>query len=329
MRFETSFVLPRLELNNNLFNFNLTSLPLAQQMWLSNINFPLIPQLSFSLPQWNFWNNNGNSSSYIFPTSTNTEPPVDTFVLSTPAAPNAPTRASIPTTPATSITPSTAVITENTAETKPATNIAGCKKADGSFDAKKLYEFMNLESQGLSFEVFGLAIEGYNKLPDKGNGCLGIFDTTQESNKDRYYLLDLNTGSLIGRSVLKTGSGDMSNVSGANKPNSHATLSGFMKVGEEYYSSGKNRQSMRLNGLEKNINDNARTKAVVVHHVKPGQDKTWGCLGYSPVLNKDGQIDYNATYTKMRKLFPENTIIFTQPCRNSVDQYRSLSKLYS
>ena len=195
--------------------------------------------------------------------------------------------------------------------------------ANGKYNARALYNQMNLASQDLKFEVFEYAIEGYNNLTDKGNGKLGIFDTSQTSDKERYYLIDIKNQRLIGRSVVKTGSGNMDDVRRANRDGSHATLSGFLKVGTEYHSAAKNRQSMHLIGLEKGINDHAQRKAVVVHRTT--SEHTWGCIGFSPVM-KNGAIDVAATDRKMRELFPTDTIIFTKPTDAN---YKQISGLYN
>lgn len=188
-------------------------------------------------------------------------------------------------------------------------------------NAEKIYEALGLEAQGLNKDVFMLAMEGYNNLEDKGNGYLGIFDTTQSADKERYYLLNLNTFELVGRSVLKTGSGNMDNIQTANRDGSHATLSGFEMVGSEYYSSSMGKNAMRLIGLEDGINDNALAKGTVVHYTT--NNSTWGCKGFTPVM-KNGRIDQNATEEKMHRLFPEGAIIFTNPTDS---RYREFSAL--
>ena len=190
-------------------------------------------------------------------------------------------------------------------------------------NVEELYKSMGLNEKGLNFEVFASAIEGYNNLEDKGNGYLGIFDTTQGDNADRYYLLNLNTFELVGQCQLKTGSGNMDNVRTANKQGSHATLSGFERVGSEYYSSSMQKRALRLIGLEEGINDNAMSKGTVVHYTT--NNHTWGCKGFPPVKT-NGRIDKEATYEFMRKLFPENAIIYTHP---TDENYWEMSELYA
>lgn len=194
-------------------------------------------------------------------------------------------------------------------------------------DPKRLYETLGLEEQGLSYEVFSKTIEGYSKLPEelRETGYLGIFDTTQSSDKERYYLLDLNNMELVGRTVLKTGSGDMSDVESANQLGSGATLSGFeqVKIGGEYYSSSMGKDAWRLVGLEDGINDNSEAKGTVVHFTK--YEHTLGCKGFTPVYDSNGNVDVSATNAKMHKLFPEGAILFTYP---SDEDYWDLSEYY-
>ena len=189
-------------------------------------------------------------------------------------------------------------------------------------NAQELYEAMGLDEKGLNFEVFASALEGYNNLENRENDYLGIFDTTQGDNANRYYLLDLSTFELIGQCQLKVGSGNMDDVTRANQEGSHATLSGFEKVGNEYYSSSMEKNALRLIGLEEGINDNALEKGTVVHYTTGNH--TWGCKGFPPIKT-NGKIDLDATYEYMRKMFPTGAIIYTHP---TDEDYWELSELY-
>ena len=187
---------------------------------------------------------------------------------------------------------------------------------------EQLFKAMGLEEKGLNFEVFSRALEGYESLGKKGNGLLGIFDTTQGADAERYYLLDMNTFEFIGQSAIKTGSGDMSNVLAANKGGSHATLSGFEKVGTEYRSGKKWKLGIRLVGLEEGINDSALSRSTVAHYTTG--NSTWGCKGITPVY-RNGKVDEEATFAKLRTLFPQDAILFTYP---TDPNYWNLSSLY-
>ncbi|MCM1265276.1 MAG: murein L,D-transpeptidase catalytic domain family protein [Candidatus Gastranaerophilales bacterium] len=195
------------------------------------------------------------------------------------------------------------------------------KTVQGGGTTRELYNSLGLEKEGLGYEVFSLAMEGYQNLKNKGNGYLGIVDP----NSKCYYLIDVNNKKFIEKSVVRFGSGNMNNVKGANIANSHATLSGFMQVKEEYASrkSHWSSRAKRMDGLEQGINNNARSKSVVIHSTT--KNTTWGCIGFTPVLNKNGQTDDAATNEKLRRLFPSDTIIFS--CPTNVDEYKNLSAL--
>ena len=216
-------------------------------------------------------------------------------------------------------------------EINAAINTKNIKQVESEFavndlgNVEELYKSMGLDEKGLNFEVFSSALEGYNNLTDeqKASGYLGIFDTTQGDNANRYYLLDLNTFELVGQSQMKTGSGNMDNIETANKHGSHATLSGFEMVGSEYYSNSMEKRALRLIGLEEGINDNALAKGTVVHYTTGNH--TWGCKGFPPVRT-NGRIDKEATYELMRELFPENAIIYTHP---TDEDYWEMSELYA
>lgn len=185
---------------------------------------------------------------------------------------------------------------------------------------RQLYNSLGLEKEGLSYEVFSLAMEGYKNLKNKGNGRLGIVDPKTKT----YYLIDIKNSKFIEKTEVKFGSGDMGAVANANKNGSHATLSGFTQVKEEYASrkSHWSSRATRLDGLETGINNNARSKSVVIHSTP--YETTWGCIGFTPVY-KNGQQDDAATNEKMRRLFSRDTIIFTYP--TDVGEYKSLSAL--
>ena len=126
------------------------------------------------------------------------------------------------------------------------------------------------------------------------------------------------------------GSGGMgTSIQAANTEGSHATLSGFMRVGETYSpGSGKFwQEGIRLIGLENGINDNAMSKGVVIHYVTPGQTTTWGCMGIPPVMS-GGTTDHAASIQNIENLFQTGTIVYTYPGDDRLDTYRGLSSLY-
>lgn len=177
-------------------------------------------------------------------------------------------------------------------------------------------------SSNISQTAYDLAMKGYKNLKDKGNGYLGIVDP----NTNTYYLYDMkgNKPKLIGSTSVKFGSGNMDTVANANRSGSHATLSGFTKVSEEYSTSKWTGIGIRFDGLEQGINNNARAKATVIHCTKG--NSTWGCIGVTPEY-KGGKVDNSATNNKIRRLFPKGTIMFTCPTNAGMNEYKHLSAL--
>lgn len=195
---------------------------------------------------------------------------------------------------------------------------------------KSIYQKLNLQSQGLSFKVFETAMKGYNKLPqkEKTNNMLGIFDTSQGEDKERYYLIDLKNMKVVARSVMYTGKNKkgLKNIKMANKLNSHSTLSGFERVGTEkgeysYYSVGMRKQALKLEGLELGINETAYRRGTVIHYSK---GDTLGCKGFPPVLKRNGKVDIEATNRRMYQLFPKGTILYTHSLDSNYEKYSKL-----
>ena len=58
-------------------------------------------------------------------------------------------------------------------------------------------------------------------------------------------------------------SGQLMAESFSNKPESYKSSLGFFKTAETYF--GKHGYSLRIDGLEKGINDQARNRAIVIH----------------------------------------------------------------
>lgn len=124
-----------------------------------------------------------------------------------------------------------------------------------------------------------------------------VVDMAQHSKNKRFYLIDMETGS-VEQHVVAHGTGSdpendgtpskFSNVSGSN-----ATSLGFYKTAETY--EGKWGYSLRLDGLS-STNSNARARAVVMHgasYVENGrakQGRSWGCPAI-PLDEKDAVID--------------------------------------
>lgn len=117
-----------------------------------------------------------------------------------------------------------------------------------------------------SREVFTLAIQGWNKM--KGNlksKVLTVIDFSLPSTAKRMWVIDPEKGEVLLNSVVSHGrnSGDLMANTFSNVPESFKSSLGFYKTAETY--SGKHGYSLRLDGLEKGFNDQARNRAIVIH----------------------------------------------------------------
>lgn len=165
---------------------------------------------------------------------------------------------------------------------------------------QSLYNELNLEEKGLHFDVFSMAINGYEYLNNTGaldnNDVLTIIDFDQPSTKKRMYIVDLNSHELVYQTYTAHGrnSGKEYATSFSNTPSSNKSSLGFYVTSSTYY--GSNGYSLKLVGKEKNINDNALARAIVIHgadYVSENNINSMGYLGRSfgcpsllPYLNR-------------------------------------------
>jgi hypothetical protein len=120
---------------------------------------------------------------------------------------------------------------------------------------------------------------------------IGIVDFAAHSSKDRFWILDLLTGSEHAIHVAHGSGSDPDNDGYAtrfsNVPNSRASSLGFYRTGALY--TGKHGRSMRLHGLS-STNSNALSRAVVVHdsnYVREGNYKAGRSFGCFAVANSE------------------------------------------
>jgi hypothetical protein len=117
-----------------------------------------------------------------------------------------------------------------------------------------------------SKEVFVMAIQGWNKVKDNlKSKVLTVIDFSLPSTAKRMWIIDPEKGEILLNSVVSHGrnSGDLMANSFSNQPESFKSSLGFYKTAETY--SGKHGYSLRLDGLEKGFNDQARNRAIVIH----------------------------------------------------------------
>lgn len=132
-----------------------------------------------------------------------------------------------------------------------------------------IYDSIKLEKFGLKKEAFQYAYTGYKKLLDEGKiskeGVLTICDFSQSSRKKRLYLINLNEYKLVLNTYVAHGrnSGGEFAKKFSNRPESLQSSLGFYKTKKTYY--GGHGLALTLSGLEKDFNDKAERRKIVMH----------------------------------------------------------------
>ena len=151
------------------------------------------------------------------------------------------------------------------------------------FQAKELYNEMKLNGL-INYQAFSQAIDGFNKTKNKEKNILTIVDFSLPSTEKRMFVLDLDKKTILLQSYVAHGknTGDLYAKNFSNKSNSNKSSVGLFLTEGSY--NGRNGYSLRLNGLEKGVNDNAKKRNIVVHgadYANPKFIETSGRLGRS------------------------------------------------
>ena len=158
-----------------------------------------------------------------------------------------------------------------------------------TLDVKSVYDSLNIKGK-IDYSIFQKAYLGYVQIPNKNPGVLVIIDYSKPSNEERFYVLDLNKKKLVysTRVAHSKNSGLEIPLEFSDDPNSYQSSLGFFLTLGEY--NGAYGYSLRLKGLEENINANAESRAIVIHGgdiVNDEYIKKYGFAGRSlgcPVL---------------------------------------------
>lgn len=132
-----------------------------------------------------------------------------------------------------------------------------------------IYDSLHLDLAGINRRVFETAQKGYEKIREQGlllnDSIISIIDFSLPSSAKRLFILDIKNYQLLFQTYVAHGrnSGKEYAKSFSNKPTSHKSSPGFYLTGSTYY--GDHGYSLKLEGLEKGINDNAEKRAVVIH----------------------------------------------------------------
>lgn len=140
-----------------------------------------------------------------------------------------------------------------------------------SFDSKVELVYKSLNSNHFdlpNLESFKEALKGFYLLKEKGliqKEVLTLVDFSLSSNTKRLWVIDMATNTILYNSLVAHGrnTGEEFASSFSNTNSSFKSSLGFYATGEIY--NGKHGKSLKLDGLEKGINDNARERGVVMH----------------------------------------------------------------
>ena len=142
---------------------------------------------------------------------------------------------------------------------------------------------MNLDGV-IKYELFEQGLSGLNKYNPGNKDIITLIDFSKPSNQERFYVIDLKEKKLIYKTLVAHGrnSGLVYAKKFSNKEGSYMSSPGFYTTDVTYV--GGNGYSLKLDGLEKGKNDNARRRAIVVHganYVTEKMAKTQGRVGRS------------------------------------------------
>ena len=150
----------------------------------------------------------------------------------------------------------------------------------------------------ISIDVFNDAILGYRQIDNiKKKNIITIIDFSKPSTEKRFFVIDLQNKKLLYRCFVAHGKNSGGNYakSFSNQQSSLESCLGFFLTAETY--NGKHGYSLKLDGLEKDINDNSRAREIVIHGAdyvsqefidKYGRlGRSWGCPALPPEISKE------------------------------------------
>ncbi len=167
-----------------------------------------------------------------------------------------------------------------------------------------LFDRIVAQTENLRPEVLGLALTAYDEGLEDGyftGPRLTVIDYTLPSYEKRLWVIDVETETVLFAEIVAHGMGrprgsggdmetakDFSNLIGSRK-----SSLGLFITAETYQ--GRHGYTLRLDGLEKGVNDNARERLIVIHSahyvtLDRAADhlvgRSWGCPVVRPKISK-------------------------------------------
>jgi hypothetical protein len=136
-------------------------------------------------------------------------------------------------------------------------------------EAETLYHKLNCNEFELpNLNCFTEAITGFYELKQQGlieKDIVTLIDFSLSSTVKRLWIIDLTTNTILMNTFVAHGmkTGEEFATSFSNENSSFKSSLGFYSTGEIY--TGKHGSSLKLDGLEKGVNDHARERGIVMH----------------------------------------------------------------
>lgn len=192
--------------------------------------------------------------------------------------------------PATSLSPKATINAIGNTATEPVNSI----------EKTNVYDSLKLGALGLSRQAFDYALKGFNYLLSRGkvanNDIISIADFGEASSKKRLFIIDLKNYKILFNTYVAHGqnSGREFANNFSNRPESLQSSPGFYVTKETY--TGSHGMSLRLEGEEQGINDNALSRGIVMHAAPYVNEslangrgfigRSWGCPAVAPELSQ-------------------------------------------
>ena len=149
---------------------------------------------------------------------------------------------------------------------------------------KSVYDSLHLNVKGLTQQAFDYAKEGFQKLVAEGklvnDSIISIADFSLHSGEKRLFIIDMRNYKVLFNTLVAHGrnTGREIATSFSNQNSTYKSSPGFYITGETYQ--GKNGYSLKLEGLERGINDNAFERGIVIHGADYVSDAFVNMQGY-------------------------------------------------
>jgi len=161
-----------------------------------------------------------------------------------------------------------------------------------------LFSGLLKKAPSITPQALRTALSALDRLEASGlrvrSDVLMVIDYTKPSTEPRLWVFDLNHTLVLFKELVAHGrnSGDNLAARFSNEPGSLMSSLGLFLTGDTYV--GKHGLSLRLQGLEKGVNDNCMERAIVIHaanYVSPMAGRrqgrigrSWGCPAVRPEI---------------------------------------------